>query len=205
MRLSNWKDKRTSDIWISRLDVLLVGVGLAQNIFSWFFHRGGAGDYLKFASFSFLLSLRLYIFNLLCLFFSGWFLCCGIGLLLWVEGSAHPHIEFIEIILHEAKLLFFLILFMMLPLLFLKGPFPASLGWTRQPDFLFVAVPLDLRLLNDYPLFFIQQIEKDLLQMQSLFLVVAEDQVELLAGLLDIRPESLDLLGLFCVLEDILV
>ena len=41
--------------------------------------------------------------------------------------------------------------------------------------------------------------------MQSLFLVIAEDQVELLAGLLDIRPESLDLLGLFCVLEDILV
>ena len=41
--------------------------------------------------------------------------------------------------------------------------------------------------------------------MQSLFLVIAEDQVELLTGLLDISPESLYLLGLFGVLEDVLV
>ena len=74
-----------------------------------------------------------------------------------------------------------------------------------QFNLLLIWVSFTLDIFDNNFMFFLKEIEKNIFEMNSLFLVISEDEIEFLARLKDICSKSLYLLWLSCVLENVLI
>ena len=98
-----------------------------------------------------------------------------------------------------------LIHFWMLFGIFLIFFFSCSFCWTWQFDLLLIWVSFTLDIFDNNFMFFLKEIEKNIFEMNSLFLVVSEDEIKFLARLKDFCSKSLYLLRLSCILENVLI
>ena len=149
----------------------------------WLFHWRRTWHHLKFTTFP--LVAHCWFVVVLVVWFGLFLICSWDRRLGGVEGSAHSYFHRTEVVLHLCMTLpLFTALFSAL------GSFNCSFscffGWTWQSDFFLIWLNLNF-LFDNYPLFLIEKVEKNLFEMKSLFLIVSEYEIKLLTWFENVR------------------